>query len=169
MMALACDRCPTCGHRTPTVVTAGPMVLDLTDRHVSVNGRAVRMAPLEWRLLSALAASPGHTRAYEDLILAVWEDDSYTPHDLRIVVWRTRLRLGIAGPWVVAEAGGYSLAVNGTPPPVRRSFGGRRLPPGRWATDYAACVVCGQTDQRHHGRGACMRRACRRQVTGGRR
>jgi two-component system KDP operon response regulator KdpE len=54
------------------VVTAGDLRVDLEARTVSVNGEAVHLTPLEFRLLAALARRRGKVVTHQQLLTEVW-------------------------------------------------------------------------------------------------
>jgi two-component system phosphate regulon response regulator PhoB len=54
-------------------LAAGPIAVERSSRHVSVSGEAVRLTPLEHRLLLALMERPGHAQSRQQLYVDVWE------------------------------------------------------------------------------------------------
>jgi two-component system, OmpR family, KDP operon response regulator KdpE len=55
----------------PTVRT-DHFTVDLAAKHVTVDGRAVRLTPTEWGLLSELVRAPGRLVGQQQLLQAVW-------------------------------------------------------------------------------------------------
>jgi two-component system, OmpR family, response regulator RegX3 len=53
-------------------IQAGPVRVDLGQRYVSVNGRAVYLSRLEFDLLAVLLSPPGQVRTREELIDQLW-------------------------------------------------------------------------------------------------
>lgn len=59
--------------RTPMVVSVGALRIDLPGRTVTLDGRHVRLTPLEFELLRALAARPTATVTTAELLRDVWQ------------------------------------------------------------------------------------------------
>jgi DNA-binding response OmpR family regulator len=55
-----------------TVLTAGPVRVDLRDRRVTVDERPVELSAVEYRLLCHLAAEPSRVFTREELLRDVW-------------------------------------------------------------------------------------------------
>lgn len=89
------------------VVRTGPLVIDRAARQVWVDGAAVVLSPVQWRMLDALAATPGVAVPYSDLAAAVfgggWDADGTKPVINNLNTHRSRLRqkLGVAASRVV--------------------------------------------------------------------
>ncbi|MTV27355.1 response regulator transcription factor [Nitriliruptoraceae bacterium ZYF776] len=62
------------GPTTNGVLQADELIIDLPGRRVTVEGREVRLTPMEWRLLEVLAANPGRLLTYRQVITAVWDE-----------------------------------------------------------------------------------------------
>jgi two-component system KDP operon response regulator KdpE len=60
------------GGAAGALVEAGPLRLDLDKRKVSVSGREVRLTPIEYKLLLALARSAGKVLTHQQLLKEVW-------------------------------------------------------------------------------------------------
>ncbi len=56
----------------PSVFTAGDVRIDFGSRRVTRAGREVRLTPVEWRVLGALAAYAGRTVTHRQLFETVW-------------------------------------------------------------------------------------------------
>ena len=84
-------RCPAPGARR---IEAGPVRVDLGQRFVSVNGRAVYLSRLEFDLLAVLLSPPGQVRTREELIDQLWAGRELTDtRTLDTHVRRLRVKL----------------------------------------------------------------------------
>lgn len=96
------------------VLQAGPLSIDLARRTARIDGgEALRLTPLEWDLLAALArAGVGRVVTQRQLLSAVWgpahvEDTQY----LRVHIGRLRQKLGAAAGLIRTLPGvGYRFA-----------------------------------------------------------
>jgi DNA-binding response OmpR family regulator len=95
----------------------GRIVLDTQQRAVEVEGREVRLTPLEFRLLSAFVSHPRQVLSHDQLIEAAWGDPLVRAEQVKLYVGRLRSKLG-------------------TPDAVEtvRGFGYRYLPPAETAS-----------------------------------
>jgi DNA-binding response OmpR family regulator len=96
----------------PPVLTAGPLLVDATQRLVSVAGQPVELTPKEFDLLTLLVRHPGRAFARDYLIEKVWgheaggSDRTVDTHILRL-----RKKLGAVGEAIETVWGvGYRLA-----------------------------------------------------------
>jgi two-component system, OmpR family, KDP operon response regulator KdpE len=96
------------------IVEVGGLRVDLERREVSVDGREVRLTPIEFRLLALLARNPGRVLTHRQILNEVW-GPSYTGQTHYVRVHMAELRKKIeADParprLVVTELGvGYRL------------------------------------------------------------
>ena len=60
----------------PGVYTAGGLMLDDNRKEVSVDGEAVRLTPLEYKILRLLICNTGHVFSISDIYERVWGEDS---------------------------------------------------------------------------------------------
>jgi two-component system, OmpR family, KDP operon response regulator KdpE len=60
------------GATEPSLVEAGDLVVDLTERRVLRDGEEVRLTPTEWRLVAALVTRPGRLVPQRQLLHEVW-------------------------------------------------------------------------------------------------
>ena len=60
------------GGPSDRVVTTDHFTVDLVDRQVTVDGAPVRLTPIEWGLLEALARHPGRLIGRRQLLQSVW-------------------------------------------------------------------------------------------------
>jgi two-component system, OmpR family, KDP operon response regulator KdpE len=54
------------------VLRQGDLEIDLSSRQVEVGGDAVRLTPIQWRLLETLVSQPGRLLTYQQVIQGVW-------------------------------------------------------------------------------------------------
>ncbi|MEJ2678454.1 MAG: response regulator transcription factor [Gemmatimonadota bacterium] len=97
------------------VLRGGPVVVDLSAMHVSVNGESVDLTPTEFRLLVALLERRGRVQSRKQLLQAAW--DIHVDIETRTVdmhVQRLRTRLGDAGTYIETVRGfGYRFRGEG--------------------------------------------------------
>ena len=103
------------------VVRTGPLEVDFDVTRVSVNGVVIAMGPIEFGLLTLLAARLGRVVRHREMVEAVWDQptadlwgadqgNNRRWHGLRINVLRLRQRLGDAGALLETVHGfGYRL------------------------------------------------------------
>jgi len=100
---------------TTSVVTSGALRVDLSQRTVTLEGRAVKLTPREYRLLAELAKAPGRVLTHDMLLRSVWGPAYTTQHHyLRVYMAQLRQKLE-ADPsrprLLLTETGvGYRLA-----------------------------------------------------------
>ena len=92
----------------------GAIHIDQPRHEVTVAGVAIRLTPIEFKILVELARQPGRVLTHRQLVRAVWGDTSTEQsHTLRVHVaaLRRKLEKDPARPqWLVTEAGvGYRL------------------------------------------------------------
>ena len=98
-------------------LSAGPVVLDLSRRVVTVHGHPVELTPREYELLKIMLGQPDRVITKNRLLRAVWGDQyAEEAHYLHVYVSRLRRKLaavdptGAAGRMISAEPGiGYRL------------------------------------------------------------
>ncbi len=98
----------------PDVMTVGPIRIDQPRHEVSVEGVAVKLTPIEFKILVELARQPGRVLTHKALVRAVWGATSTEQsHTLRVHVaaLRRKIEQDSARPkWLVTEAGvGYRI------------------------------------------------------------
>lgn len=72
----------------------GALLVDTEQHEVILNGKAVTLSPIEFKLLVALAEAPGRVHEYASLLRRVWGDEYVDDIDfLRVYVWRLRKKL----------------------------------------------------------------------------
>jgi two-component system, OmpR family, KDP operon response regulator KdpE len=101
---------------TIPVVETPDFVLDFANYRATRSGQEVRLTPTEWRLLSALAATPGHLVTHTELLRAAW-GPSYGRESNYLRVYANQLRRKLEPDpghprYLVTEPGiGYRLMV----------------------------------------------------------
>ncbi|HEY8619333.1 MAG TPA: response regulator transcription factor [Dermatophilaceae bacterium] len=73
------------------VVQTPDFVLDFANYHATRSEQDVRLTPTEWRLLAALAATPGHLVTHAELLRAAW-GPSYGRESNYLRVYANQLR-----------------------------------------------------------------------------
>lgn len=96
----------------PALLTAGPLIIDLAQHTVTVEGQPVDLTPKEFDLLALLVKNPGRAFARDYLLERVWGyeyggfDRTVDTHVLRL-----RKKLGASGDQIETVWGvGYRLA-----------------------------------------------------------
>ena len=71
------------------------LTVDYITRIVTVGGRAVKLTPTEYKLLSELCTNAGRALSYEQLLARIWEQDSGSDvQRVRTLVKDLRVKLG---------------------------------------------------------------------------
>ena len=84
------DRAPT-----PTFVS-GPLQMDLVRREVKLDGREVHLTPIEYRLLSLLAANAGRVLTHAHILREVWgPGHAEQTHYLRVFMAQLRRKIEV--------------------------------------------------------------------------
>lgn len=93
------------------IFECGPLRLDLSARRVFLEDGEVHLTPIEFRLLSVLAAHPGRIVTRKQLLLEVWGPKSTEEgHYLRVYMTHLRRKLERGARIFRTEAGvGYGL------------------------------------------------------------
>src|SRR4051812_41435504 len=96
------------------VITIGPMRIDQARHEVAVDGEAVHLTPIEFRLLALLARHGGKVLTHRQLLHDVWGPrNTHQTHYLRVhmAALRRKIEADPARPrWLVTEQGvGYRL------------------------------------------------------------
>lgn len=95
-------------------VVVGGLTVDLLARRVTVEGREVRLTPIEFRLLAALARHPGRVLTHEHLLREVWGPAAvHQHHYVRVYMAQLRHKLEPSPSrprWLLTEPGvGYRM------------------------------------------------------------
>jgi len=97
------------GHAAP-VLTAGPLAVDTRQMRVSVDGRAMTLSALEYRLVAYLVHHAGRVVPPGELLEHLYgDDDARDVNALEAVVTRLRRKLG-AGAIETRRGFGYIIA-----------------------------------------------------------
>ena len=94
---------------TPAPIVRGPLRIDLTERHATLEGNVLDLTRREFELLALLAANPGRAWSREFLIEQIWGHD-YEGADRTVDshVAQVRRKLGAQGDQIVTVWGvGY--------------------------------------------------------------
>jgi two-component system KDP operon response regulator KdpE len=78
-----------------TTIVRDELEIDLERRAVKLDGSPVHLTPIEWELLTALAAHPGRVMTHQQLFAAVWRgrDHGDAQQYLRVYVAHLRRKL----------------------------------------------------------------------------
>jgi two-component system KDP operon response regulator KdpE len=80
--------------RAEPVASIGELEIDFARRRVSVAGEAIRLTPIEYRLLTTLARHPGRVMTHEQLLREVWGPHSTSQrHYLRVYMAQLRHKI----------------------------------------------------------------------------
>lgn len=98
----------------PDTMVVGPIRIDQPRHEVTVDGASIKLTPIEFKILVALARQPGRVLTHKALVRAVWGATSTEQsHTLRVHVaaLRKKIEQDSARPkWLVTEAGvGYRI------------------------------------------------------------
>lgn len=77
------------------VVDLGPLVIDMTHRRVTRDGREVALSPKEYDLISELALRAGEVVPHGELLQRVWGSERSDVQYLRVYVGQLRQKLGL--------------------------------------------------------------------------
>jgi two-component system KDP operon response regulator KdpE len=76
------------------VLEVGALRMDLDRREVTMEGRAVRLTPIEWRLLALLARHAGKVLTHSQILREVWGPNAASqPHYVRVYMAELRKKL----------------------------------------------------------------------------
>jgi len=80
--------------KTDTCISAGDLLVLPGSHQAMINGRAVKLTPIELRLLTALVEKAGRVVSYGDLLTAVWGEACWAdPRQLKVYVYYLRQKL----------------------------------------------------------------------------
>lgn len=96
----------------PSIVNAGPLVIDLPTRSVTIDGAPVKLSKKEFEILRLLAVNAGRVLTHQYLLREVWGPAQVEEnHYLRVYVGHLRQKLGDSPDnplYIVTEPGvGY--------------------------------------------------------------
>jgi two-component system KDP operon response regulator KdpE len=76
------------------VIEVGPLRLDLARREVTLDGRALHLTPIEYRLLSLLAQNAGKVLTQRQILQEVWgPGQTEQRHYLRVFMAQLRRKI----------------------------------------------------------------------------
>ena len=82
------------GAEASPVIESGPLRIDLERHEVTVAGRAVRLTPIEYKILVGLARHPGRVLTHRQLIKDVWNGASgVAAHHVRVHMAELRKKI----------------------------------------------------------------------------
>ena len=80
--------------RLEPVLTIGALRIDLARRDVSLDGRALRLTPIEWKLLVLLARNAGKVITHRQILREVWGPGAgHQTHTVRVHMASLRKKL----------------------------------------------------------------------------
>ena len=90
-------------------VEASDVLIDLTTKNVTLNGKSILLTKKEFEILSTMAQSPGRIFSREDFLSKVWNDDGYVlERTVDVHITRLRKKLGDFGKHIINRSGyGY--------------------------------------------------------------
>jgi len=102
------------GPSATDVITVGPVHIDQPRHEVTVDGQAVHLTPIEFKLLLELARSAGRVLTHHHLLREVWGPDAVEQSQylrVHVAALRRKIERDPARPrWLITEAGiGYRL------------------------------------------------------------
>lgn len=80
--------------KEPQIVIRG-LVLDTESKSVTVDGEAVRLTPLEYKILELLCRHPGRVFSTEEIYRQVWNDDIVSDNAIAVHVRHIREKIEI--------------------------------------------------------------------------
>jgi two-component system KDP operon response regulator KdpE len=98
-----------------TIVSIGPLVIDVACRQVTLSGQPIFLTPREFALLACLARNLGRVVTFDQLLNEAWgyESEIGTPAQVRLYITRLRRKLGDdpdSPGFIITERGvGYRL------------------------------------------------------------
>jgi two-component system KDP operon response regulator KdpE len=93
-MRVALRRASRPGGAASSVIEAGTLRVDLERREVTVGGAAVRLTPIEYRILVCLARHPGRVLTHGQLVKEVWSGTSgVAAHHVRVHMAELRKKI----------------------------------------------------------------------------
>ncbi|HEY6003006.1 MAG TPA: response regulator [Anaeromyxobacter sp.] len=81
------------GAAEPAAIEAGPLRIDLARREVTVDGREVRLTPIEYRLLALLGRHAGKVLTHRQILREVWGPNASEAHYVRVHMAELRKKI----------------------------------------------------------------------------
>jgi two-component system, OmpR family, KDP operon response regulator KdpE len=98
------------------VLDVGPLQLDLARRQVTIDGRELRLTPIEYRILSLLARNAGKVLTHSYILREVWgPGHTQQTHYLRVYMaqLRRKLQADLARPHLLTTEPGVGYRLRG--------------------------------------------------------
>jgi two-component system phosphate regulon response regulator PhoB len=97
------------------LITAGPVHIDIMRNSATVDKKPINLTAIEFKLLTALAGSPGRVLSRDNLLDKVWGQDCYvTDRTVDTHIRRLRKKLGKAAKYIETVRGfGYRFSEEG--------------------------------------------------------
>ncbi|CAN5913222.1 response regulator [soil metagenome] len=97
--------------RQSAEIIVGPLTLDLLHHEATLGDTSIKLTPIEFALLKALAEHAGRIVTQSQIVQRVWAGQTSDPSEgLRVHINHLRKKLGETGPRIVNEPGiGYRL------------------------------------------------------------
>lgn len=81
--------------KTAAQIVIRGLVLDTESKSVMVDGEAVRLTPLEYKILELLCRHPGRVFSTEEIYRQVWNDDIVSDNAIAVHVRHIREKIEI--------------------------------------------------------------------------
>ena len=95
-----------------SVLSSGPVRLDLNSRQVSVDQKPVKLSPTGFKLLEALRRASPNPVSQADLVLKVWGDELPDSNKLRVHIHHLRKALDVANAGQLLQtAAGFGFLI----------------------------------------------------------
>ena len=93
------------------IVEAGDLLIDLTTKNVTLNGKSILLTKKEFEILSMMAKAPNRVFSREDILGKAWQEDGYVlERTVDVHITRLRKKLGAFGKHIANRSGyGYCL------------------------------------------------------------
>jgi two-component system KDP operon response regulator KdpE len=78
---------------TPDTYVYDDLSVDFNRRSVTRGGEAIALTPMEFKLLTCLAETPGKTLSHDYLLHRVWGPDHRSRNSLKLYIWYLRRKL----------------------------------------------------------------------------
>ena len=115
-MRVALRHAEQTGAAEAPVLDVGPLQLDLARRQVTIDGRELRLTPIEYRILSLLARNAGKVLTHSYILREVWgPGHTQQTHYLRVYMaqLRRKLQADLARPHLLTTEPGVGYRLRG--------------------------------------------------------
>ena len=117
-MRVALRHAEQTGAAEEPVLDLGPLRLDLARRQVTIEGRELRLTPIEYRILSLLARNAGKVLTHSHILREVWgPGHTQQTHYLRVYMaqLRRKLQADLARPHLLTTEPGVGYRLRDRP------------------------------------------------------